>query len=109
MVKALDTEDDAELERAREAIQEDPLSVEVRGDWYPPGGDGDSGVPGEYRILLCTGGPAIRIIGDLDESGEPYSAALEHQDWFTPWTELSISAEEEAALVRYAQEFYYSA
>ena len=45
--------------------------------------------PEEFEILLCTGGPACRIVGDLDESCQPSSARIEHQDWGTPWTELS--------------------
>ena len=69
---------------ARERIQEDALSVEVRSGWYTPGGDS---TPEEYCILLSTGGPATRIIGELDQHMQPSSARLQAQDWFTPWTE----------------------
>lgn len=71
-------------DEAEQRIQEDPLSVEVRGDWHTPG-DSDS-EPTEFRILLATGGPAVRIIGELN-NGEPSSARLQVQDWFTPWTD----------------------
>jgi hypothetical protein len=91
-------------EAAREAIEEDPLSVEVRSDWYTPGSENRE--PGEYCILLCTGGPAVRIVGDLD-NGEPSSARIEHQDWFTPWQELIVNSNDRAALLRYARCFYY--
>jgi len=69
-----------------ERIQESPLSVEVRGDWHAPGEE-DEG-PSEFNILLSTGGPALRIIGDLDANREPTRARLQYQDWGTPWTEL---------------------
>lgn len=92
-------------DEARERIQEDPLSVEVRSDWHRPG---DAATLGEYLILLCTGGPACRIIGELSEHGEPTTARLEHQDWFTPWTEYRLDSEEEAILLRYANCFYFA-
>lgn len=83
-------------EKANQDIQEDPLSVEVRSDWK------------EYNILLCTGGPACRIIGDLDEHGQPDRARIEYQDWFTPWIELvNITSEERDALLNYAQQFCF--
>ena len=71
-------------EDAEERIQEDPLSLEVRSGWYTPGSDDREAK--EFNILLATGGPAVRIVGELDR-GEPSSATLEVQDWFTPWTE----------------------
>ena len=69
-------------EKAREEIQEDPLSVQVRGGWYSPGDDKPD--PEEFEILLCTGGPAVRIRGELS-NGEPDRCWLEHQDWGTSW------------------------
>lgn len=65
-------------------IQEDALSVEIRSDWTTPG---EPMTPGEFNILLTTGGPAVRIMGELDEHGEPYRAWLEVQDWGKPWTQ----------------------
>lgn len=103
MVKALNTEDDDAREEAQEAIQEGPLSVEVRSGWHTPG---EKGEPEEYAILLCTGGPAVRLIGELDR-GEPYNARLEYQDWFTEWERLPASREETDALIAYAQQFYF--
>ena len=93
-----------ERDEARQAIEEDALSVEVRSDWHEIGGDSD---PGEYCILLCTGGPAVRIIGRLDQYSEPESARLEYQDWFTEWQELILSSEDDATLLTYAQCFYF--
>lgn len=75
-------------ESARQRIEEDALSVQVRSGWYSPGASGADTKPAEYEILLCTGGPACRIIGELSEYGEPETARLEVQDWFTPWTAM---------------------
>ena len=62
-----------------------------------------------YTILLCTGGPACRIIGDLDEHQQPDTAKLEYQDWFTPWVEYyNTTPEEGEALLSYARQFYFS-
>jgi hypothetical protein len=91
---------------ARETIQEDALDIQVRSDWYSPG-DADGAKPAEFMILLCTGGPAVRIIGDLD-NGEPSRARIEYQDWFTPWTELvDITSDEREALLTYSRTFYF--
>src|SRR5262245_33434984 len=86
-----DADNEKALEDAEQRIHEDALSVEVRSDWYLPGsrnssspGDG----PAEYRILLCTGGPAVQIIGRLNEHCEPETAVMQVQDWFQPWTDF---------------------
>jgi len=106
MVNALNKGEEIDEQDPHEAIQEDPLSVEVRLDWHSPGDGNDK--PTEYNILLCTGGPAVRIIGELDEYGEPETAKLEYQDWFTPWVRYAnTSSEEDEALLTYAREFYY--
>ncbi len=91
----------APLEDARRAIEEDPLSIEVRSDWASVGATLS---PSEFCILLSTGGPATRIIGELDR-GEPTKARLEVQDWFTPWTEYPQADEE--VLLAYARVFYW--
>ncbi|MBI4099596.1 hypothetical protein HY440_01170 [Candidatus Microgenomates bacterium] len=109
MVNALNEAGDnpKKQEEAERAIQEDPLSVEVRNGWSTPG-DKDGQKPSEFSILLCTGGPAVRILGDLDEHGEPESATIEYQDWFTPWVEFRLDPEEEADVLTYARQFYFT-
>ena len=104
--KATDEERDQyhDEDEARERIQEDPLSVQVRSDWHNPGERGESL---EYEILLCTGGPACRIIGDLGQYNEPDSVSIEYQDWFTPWNDYPLSSEEEETLLTYARQFYF--
>ena len=77
-------------EDAEQRIHEDALSVEVRSAWVSvrnwSRAHGDQAAPAEYQILLCTGGPACRIVGTLNEHCEPETAVMEIQDWFTPWT-----------------------
>jgi len=90
---------------AEQAIHDDPLSIQVRGDWYAPGGDIPK--PSEFEILLTTGGPAARIVGDLDDYGQPDRARFEYQDWFKPWTEVILDSADRAVLNEYAQRFYF--
>jgi hypothetical protein len=92
---------------AEQRIHEDPLSVEVRSDWYVAGQDGTGCEPVEYRILLCTGGPAVQIVGDLGDYSHPKTARLQYQDWGIPWTDYEISQEEEEILLVYAGCFYF--
>lgn len=87
-------------EAAREAIEQDPLSIEVRAPWRAIGDPDDT--PDEFRILLSTGGPATRIVGELCD-GEPSSARLEVQDWGLPWTEYTQADEE--VLLTYCRVF----
>lgn len=91
---------------ARSAIDERPLSVEVRSGWYAPGNQKDA-TPEEYCILLGTGGPASRVIGELSEYGEAQTAGYEYQDWFQPWTAARLTVEEEETLLKWAQQFYF--
>jgi hypothetical protein len=78
------------IEDAEQQIHEDALSVQVRSGWYPPLARGERAEQKaeEYEILLCTGGPACRIVGKLSEHGEPETASMEVQDWFQPWTAI---------------------
>jgi hypothetical protein len=92
-------------EDAERRIMEDPLSIQVRSDWYTPGDEDESRSPAEFQILLCTGGPAVRIVGELGGDGEPSRARLEVQDWFKPWTEY-VPADSET-LLTYARCFCF--
>ena len=105
LLAAEEADDQDAIDKAQEAIQEDPLHVQVRGDWHSPGESADLS---EYNILLGWGGPAMRIIGELNECDEPETAKVETQDWFTPWVEFYDTTEEEdEKLLRYAGCFYY--
>jgi hypothetical protein len=102
--KANDDDDDDALEKARQAINEDPLSIEVRAGWLSLGESEPDNTPVEYRILLGTGGPAVRIVGELDIHGEARTATLQVQDWGTPWTDYHC---DESTLLAYVQVFTF--
>jgi hypothetical protein len=121
MVEALRAAEDSDHsgkahDDAIRAIEEDALSVEVRSDWVAPGSwdaahARDRAKPAEYCILLCTGGPAVRIVGRLDDYCQPESAELQVQDWFTPWTEIRPTAPDgtdaESVMLEYVRVFWF--
>lgn len=76
--------DCTDREDAEHRIQDDPLSIQVRSGWANVGEDMTAS---EFEILLTTGGPAVRIMGELDDNYEPFHAWLEVQDWGKPWTQ----------------------
>ena len=90
-------------------MQEGALSVEVRDGWRAPGSCSreETAGPVEFLVLVSTGGPAFRIIGDLDQHGQPSDVRAEHQDWGTPWIEVELSNEEQEAVDWFAGLFYY--
>lgn len=90
-------------EAIEESCRETALSVDVRSGWGTPG----ELEPEEFQILLSTGGPALRIIGDL-QSNEPSCAHLEFQDWGTPWTQWRRDVDHEA-LDWFCSLFYFGA
>lgn len=111
MVEALQAADESDNEDAREqtrqTIEEDPLSVEVRSGWHSPGSS-EAGKPEEFRILLCWGGPAVQIIGELDDCNQPCKAKLQYQDWFIGWTDYNeLDSKEDEILLEYCQQFYF--
>jgi hypothetical protein len=63
---------------AQERISEDPLSIEVRSGWSEVG---DTLAPDEFRVVLCTGGPHVEILGDLDGHGEPDRVRVMYRGW----------------------------
>lgn len=91
----------ASQDEALQAILENPLEIQYRSGWASSREDMQ---PEEFQILLCTGGPAVRIIGDLDEYGQPCRAWIEYQDWGTPWTMLFDG---QADALEYAQHVIY--
>lgn len=94
---------DAWADAAEDRAREMPLSVMVRmRDWVAPGEELKAD---QFEILLGTGGPAVRILGRLNEYGEPETAELQGQDWFTPWQRTH--GQDADALVDFARLFYF--
>ena len=98
---------DSLQEAITEYAQEMPLTVLVRSGWHSPGEDADSE---EFEILLSTGGPACRIIGELDRGSVAWQSGcrpvMQHQDWFKPWVESSYDIDTNA-LLWFCEQFYY--
>ena len=88
----------------RESVLNSALSVEFRSGWYSS--LDDELVPEEFKILLTWGGPALRIIGELDNYG-PVNPKLQFQDWGTPWTDLEITEDQQKALNWFCNCFYF--
>lgn len=104
LLNRYDSEDnDSKRYEIMEEIDNLPLCCEIRSSWACAGEELD---PSEYSITLCTGGPAVRIIGDLDSCREPVSARIQSQDWFEPWQDLNLSDTDEDTLTRFASFFF---
>ena len=101
-------DDDADNDRARDAIIEDALDVRVRSGWYGPGIK--QAGRRNFGSLLCTGGPAVRLIGTLNEHGEAETVTMQIQDWFQPWTDFVPETGDggDGVLLAYARCFYFS-
>lgn len=107
LVLALQSADVFARGDAREHIQEDALEVMVRCSWHAPGKKSVD-APIEYCVLLSRDGPAVRIVGDLNKSGEPVSARIEHQDWFNPFVSwVGNCSSVEKILLAYARCFNF--
>lgn len=105
MVDALRAEvgDCKDEDDARQRIQEDPLSIEYRSGWVT---DKDEMKAAEVCILLAYGGPAVRIMVEINGEGEPTKAKLQVQDWGTPWADYHEDATDEI-LMAYVGVFYF--
>jgi hypothetical protein len=109
-MRAAEASDDGEAELEgdrldsdgiRERMLESPLELTIRGfrnhlnAWEAD----------RYELLMGTGGPAVRIVGDLN-GGEASTAEMECQDWFTPWTPVPLEPEDCEALQAFVGQFY---
>jgi hypothetical protein len=104
--QSFDGETFEDADALRERMEQAPLAVSVRSDWSTPY---DTLTPSEYQVLLTTGGPALRIVGDLNEHGEAETARLQYQDWGTPWIAYTLAQAEEARVLAFASLFYFGA
>lgn len=85
---------------ARERIQEDPLSIEVRSGWDDVG---STLTPSEARIVLCAGGPHVEILCDI-EDGSPSRPRILYRDWGDSGELFDFDG---ATVLKYLQEFYF--
>lgn len=95
------------FEAIEQQIQEMPLSVQVRSEWYTPGQE--NVIPSEFEILLSTGGPATRIVGELDAWGQATNCRVQARDWWQPWTNgYTPTSWEQERLVSFCNSFYFA-
>ena len=97
-------EQEDRIEEINQDVLNSALSVEFRSGWYSS--LDDELVPEEFKILLTWGGPALRIIGELDNYG-PVNPKLQYQDWGTPWTDFQITEDQQKALNWFCNCFYF--
>lgn len=95
---ALNDFDDAE--DAEQRIYELPLSVEVRSGWHTPG---EESTPEEFRVVLCTGGPHVELLGELDHNGEPCRVWVAARDWGQYVDDVSECRDYAGTLLAFAQ------
>lgn len=97
---------DERKEEIETEVQEWPLSVDVRCcSWRSPGTE--DWEPDEFQILLGTGGPAMRIVGDIGQHGEPCNPLMQVQDWFKPWTLCDTTEAHDEALRWFCGHFWF--
>jgi hypothetical protein len=89
-------------EDAEQRIHEDPLEITLAGEWSL----GDTPKADKAYILLGTGGPATRIVCELDGDMQPERAYIQAQDWGTPWTDCPGVIDRDT-LLTYCQQFYF--
>jgi hypothetical protein len=89
-------------EDAQQRISEDPLSVQVRSDWANPG---ETMEAAEFQIVLCTGGPHVEIVGELDQYGEPDRVRILYRDWGTSGELYDF---DRRAVLAYCRQFHYA-
>ena len=97
-------EQEEKLEEIRESINNSALSVEFRSGWST---NSEKLEAEEFKILLTWGGPALRVIGDLDQYKQPENIKMQFQDWGTPWTDYELTEKEEESLNWFVNCFYF--
>jgi hypothetical protein len=104
LASRIDSAEEEICNEAEEEAREKTLSVEVRDTWHAPG---ETDVDREYQVVLTTGGPGLRLVGDLSLYGEPENPRLQWQDWGTPWTVFPLTPQEERAVKSFLGVFTY--
>jgi len=97
-------EDYEKQEEIKESILNSALSVEFRSGWTSNPNDIELE---EFKILLTWGGPALRVIGQLNQYKEPENVKMQFQDWGTCWTDFEITENQQRALNWFCNCFYF--
>ena len=97
-------EDYEKQEEIKENILNSALSVEFRSGWTSNPNELEIE---EFKILLTWGGPALRVIGELNQYKEPENIKMQFQDWGTCWTDFEITENQQEALNWFCNCFYF--
>jgi len=97
-------EQEEEIEQTKESILNSALSVEFRSGWTSNPNELEIE---EFKILLTWGGPALRVIGELNQYKEPENIKMQFQDWGTFWTDFEITENQQEALNWFCNCFYF--
>ncbi len=97
-------EQEEKLEEIKESILNSALSVEFRSGWSSNFNQLEIE---QFKILLTWGGPALRVIGDLDQYKQCENIKLQFQDWGTYWTDYELTEKEEESLNWFCNCFYF--
>ena len=97
-------EDYEKQEEIKENILNSALSVEFRSGWTSNPNELEIE---EFKILLTWGGPALRVIGELNQYKEPENIKMQYQDWGTYWTDFEITENQQEALNWFCNCFYF--
>lgn len=83
-------------EEKQDWAMEAPLEITVRSGWRRIGEPLEAR---EVAILLSTGGPAVRILAEIDgRNGAIIWPRIQGQDWGTPWADAVLTSEQREAL-----------
>ena len=93
-----------EIEQIKESILNSALSVEFRSGWNSNPNELEIE---EFKILLTWGGPALRVIGELNQYKEPENIKMQFQDWGTFWTDFEMTENQREGLDWFCNCFYF--
>ena len=112
--KAEESDDYEKQDEIRESIHNSALSIQVRANEWQDSKNffsdcerKDRVKPDQFNILISWGGPALRVVGGLNQYQQPEKPSLQYQDWGTPWTAHDLTEDQEHILCWWCSMFYF--
>ena len=101
----LDGQEFDDVDDIQERAMESVLSVDMRSGWTACGNAMEAE---EFRIVLCTGGPEVVILGQINQHDEPTDPVINHRDWGTTYQGYYSDADDaDDALEWFCRQFYF--
>ena len=105
LIRAIGAKDSNEESSLRGKLQAQVYGVSVREGWKQPGsGEADLN---EFMLVLSSGGPTVKIVGELDCDDRPVEARLIVQG-AGPEHTIILTGEQQRAIDDLAAEFCYT-